>query len=167
MVKEAWRDIKDFRGYKISSWGRIKMANKFHLGLIMANQKTRSGHLKIILIGEDEERFTKQVHRLVLEAFHGEKPFEHRPFHINSVKTDNRANNLKWVHLLTPVYKPVKKKMNAKGESHNRAKLTEKQVREIKALIGSGSKLVDLAKLYRISTTAIWNIKVKKTWRHI
>ena len=52
----------------------------------------------------------------------------------------------------------------AKGSINGRAKLTEQQVLEIRALPGPHSKI---AKYYNVSLFTIDNIRARKTWRHI
>ncbi len=53
------------------------------------------------------------------------------------------------------------------GEGHGRAKLTEKQVREIRQRYASGEQQIDLAPLYGVSNVAISKITTRRTWRHI
>lgn len=50
------------------------------------------------------------------------------------------------------------------GEKNNNAKLTEEQVRIIRS---SNLKLKELAKIYETTTSAIWQVKKFKTWKHI
>lgn len=40
---------------------------------------------------------TCTVHRLICEAFHGPAPLGHEVDHIDDVKTNNAASNLRWV----------------------------------------------------------------------
>lgn len=54
-----------------------------------------------------------------------------------------------------------------KGEDHNMAKLTEKQVIEIKKLILNKIKGRDIAKMFNISEHTISMIKRNKIWKHV
>jgi hypothetical protein len=55
-----------------------------------------------------------------------------------------------------------------KGEKHGRARLTEKQVKEIKILLASKSKThVELGKIYNVSDKTISSISGNHTWRHV
>jgi hypothetical protein len=51
-----------------------------------------------------------------------------------------------------------------KGEDHNMAVLTEKQVKAIRA---SGERNGVLAELYGVHTTTIWLVRSNRTWRHL
>ena len=76
MEEEVWKPIKDYEGlYEISNLGRVKSLNY-----------GGTGKGKIL-----------KVHRLVAEAFipnPGNKPCVD---HINTIKNDNRVENLRWV----------------------------------------------------------------------
>jgi group I intron endonuclease len=53
------------------------------------------------------------------------------------------------------------------GEKHSRAKLTEKDVLEIRAAVQRGISRSALAKQYNVGVTAIDKIVRKQTWKHI
>ncbi len=57
-----------------------------------------------------------------------------------------------------------KRNRMAKGEKQGFAKLTEKQVIDIRKSIES---LSVIAKKYNVGNSTIWNIKHRKTWKHI
>lgn len=59
-----------------------------------------------------------------------------------------------------------KKSRQAKGEMLSK-KLTDKKVKEIKILISQKQNILEISKKYGVSKTAISNIKLNKTWRHI
>ena len=58
----------------------------------------------------------------------------------------------------------INKKRTAKGETHGKAKLTEEQVKQIRANPRSERKL---ALEYNVRYCTIGNIKRRKTWKHI
>jgi hypothetical protein len=51
-----------------------------------------------------------------------------------------------------------------KGEQHYLSKLTEAQVKEI---LKSTEKNITLAKIYKVAPPTIYDIKKRKTWKHI
>ena len=55
----------------------------------------------------------------------------------------------------------------AVGEHHGNAKLTESQVREIRARRVHGESPSKLASAFNVDTTTIWLILKNRTWRHI
>jgi hypothetical protein len=67
------------------------------------------------------KRKTFTAHKAVCEAFHGPKPFpEAQVRHINGVKSDNRASNLRWG---TPLENTEDKRLHgvARGAAHEGA----------------------------------------------
>jgi transposase len=55
--------------------------------------------------------------------------------------------------------------LQQQGEKHNRAKLTSKQVEEIRILIKSGMKLKHIADFYFVDPSTITAIKIGKSWK--
>ena len=53
------------------------------------------------------------------------------------------------------------------GEGHAMAKLTEKDVREIRRLRAAGMHQWPIARRFGIAQTAVWAILARKTWRHV
>ena len=53
------------------------------------------------------------------------------------------------------------------GEGHNRGKLTEKAVHDVRARLARGERNVDVARLYGVRPDSIRRIKAGETWRHL
>lgn len=106
-MKEIWIPIKGFEGkYEISNMGRVKSlprkwvagnhTEQSHGEIILTPPHTDK-YLRVILYDGNGKRYRKKIHKMVAEAFL-EKPEEDRVIdHINGIKTDNRATNLRWV----------------------------------------------------------------------
>lgn len=92
-IMEIWKDIKGFEDYQISDKGRVwsKLSNK-----ILKLKMDKNGYCKVNLYKNGEQK-TKNIHNLVAEVFI-DNP-ENKPFidHINTIRTDNRVCNLRWV----------------------------------------------------------------------
>lgn len=54
-----------------------------------------------------------------------------------------------------------------RGENHKGAKLTEKEVVEIKLMLRDGHSLTSLAKQFKVSISAIAHIKQNRNWSHV
>lgn len=54
-----------------------------------------------------------------------------------------------------------------KGEKHSNAKLTEKQIAEIRAMYGGGARQVDLAAQFGINQCHVSRIVRKESWSHV
>lgn len=92
MVKEEWKDIKGYEGlYQISNLGNVKSLNT------NKNMKftTRSGYYNIIL-RKNGKRYSKQVHRLVAEAFLENKENKFIVNHKDYNRKNNNIENLEW-----------------------------------------------------------------------
>jgi len=119
------------------------------------------------------KRYYTQAHRLVYHHFHGPIP-EGTPLnHKNGVKIDNRPENLELTtysgntrHMIDVLKKG--RVLNQYGESNSMAKLTGKQVEEIRILYAKGKmNQLELAKKFgvafqTISKTVRGNIKTKE-----
>lgn len=101
-MKEIWKDIVyegiNYEGYQVSNWGRVKTFNYLHhngVVKIMKQNKVAGGYMRVVLY-KDGKRHRCMVHRLVAEAFIPNP--ENKPCvdHINTIRTDNRVENLVW-----------------------------------------------------------------------
>lgn len=99
---EIWKDyngdITEFHGWiKVSSKGRIyKIGGKTSSSKILNCTKTCQGYV-MLHVSINGKSYTKPVHRLVAEMFCPNP--DNKPYvdHINAVRNDNRAINLRWV----------------------------------------------------------------------
>jgi hypothetical protein len=77
-------------------------------------------------------------------------------------------------HLFIGTYKDnfedarLKNRMRwARGERHGRAVLTQRNVKDIRELLGQGKTIADCAKRFHCGRTTIWRIKNNITWRGV
>ena len=99
MEGEIWKDIEGFeKKYQISNMGRVKALNFKRSGKekIMKQSFNGRGYLKVGL-RKDGKFKTLKVHRLVAQTFIENK--ENKPCvdHKNTIRTDNRVENLRFV----------------------------------------------------------------------
>ena len=109
MNSEIWKPIKGFEGcYEVSNKGRVKSLSRKVEGVkygkhyeymsptfIMKPAIDNKGYLRIVL-NKNGQKITQKIHRLVAEAFIGDI-YNKEIDHINTVKTDNRVENLRIV----------------------------------------------------------------------
>jgi len=107
--EEIWKPIKGYEGlYEVSNLGRVRSLDRLVVdtigrsylvkGCIKHPQIGTSGYY-IIGLSKDGKSKSNKVHRLVAEVF-VDNPYN-KPYidHINTIRTDCRACNLRWVTL--------------------------------------------------------------------
>lgn len=99
-MEEIFKDIPNFKGYQISNLGRVKSLNY--------NNTKKSGILKPIInsygylkleLSKNGKKKTFKIHQLMAITFLGHKTNGCKTVvdHINSIKTDNRLENLQLI----------------------------------------------------------------------
>lgn len=109
-----------------------------------------------------------RVHTLVLNAFTGPRPAGMQGRHLNGIKTDNRRDNLKWGTPKENSEDSVKHGHTSRGSHRPKSKLSEENVREIRALVAAGgiSKCA-IARKFGISEATVRDIMSRRLWKHL
>lgn len=111
---EEWKDIPGYEGlYQVSNLGRVKSLSKVvncyngfrTLQEKILKQNIQKGYATVLLYHCNKKRYV--THRLVAEAFIPNP--ENKPFidHINTIRTDNRVENLRWVTAKENINNPI------------------------------------------------------------
>jgi hypothetical protein len=171
---EEWRDIPNFDGYQVSNLGNVRGVDRLRKGR-NSLRLTRGQEIKQLLNrkGYPEVRLNKDgchtrlVHKLVASAFMTKPEGCTQINHLNGIKTDNRLTNLKWVtqsENQLHAYKLGLQPSRA-GENNVKAKITDKNVTELKLLYNSGKTIVDIAEVTNINVSIIRAIIYGRTWK--
>ena len=167
MVPIKYKD-KIFTNYLIDEDGNIwsKKHKKF-----LTSYPNKDGYLQVRLfqnkIGE-----IRSIASLVMYTFNGEPPIDmEEPTidHIDGNRINNNKNNLRWLpKKINTSQRIYKANSGGKGENNIKAKLTDKQVKEICVLLGEKQlSYSQIANIYNISKSQVAAICQRRNWTHI
>jgi hypothetical protein len=165
MTPEEWRPAPGFPAYEVSSLGRVR---NVRTGRVLKLSIGTNGYYKTRL--SDRTVF---VHRLVCEVFQGPpgtyidalgRTLTREVCHRDGDKKNNAADNLGWSTHLDNMRHMIRHGTRPVGERHGQAKLTEADVRAIRA---SNKSQDALAREFGIGQPTISNIRSGKRWSHL
>lgn len=167
-MSETWLRLKNYSHYEVSSLGRVR---NLKTGKFIKQFAGRKGYLRVALKTINSSPKMPTTHSLVLETFFGPRPAGYHGAHLDGNNQNNHLTNLKWV---TPKENTLHSRIHGTmvlGERAPFAKLTEKDVRnirrEFKIISGDKSNAVVLAKKYNVDRTTIRRVISGKTWSHV
>ena len=100
-MNEIWKELYGYNGYCISDNGRIKTPR----GIILKNEVIQGYNYVILKEGDKIKR--KKVARLVAITFIPNPEKKPCVDHINTIKTDDRKENLRWVTYKENIHNPI------------------------------------------------------------
>lgn len=120
-MKEIWKNIEGYPNYQISSMGRVKSLNYKHTDKEKLLKSSKKSGYPFVVLYKDGERKQTFIHRLVASAFIPNTDNKPCIDHINTDRTDNRVENLRWVTYKENMNNPltIEKKM---GENNPKTK---------------------------------------------
>lgn len=164
-------DIKGFEDYQITDDGRVwsKKNNKW-----VKPYPNQKGYLLVILYkGSKEERYSKQVHRLVAEAFIPNPNNLPQVNHKDECKDNNVVENLEWctnkynINYGTAIQRAALKNSIVQKGRKPTEKCRQAQIKSVSkkvfkykmdgALIGIYNSVTDAAKINNLSRDSIGN----------
>lgn len=167
---EVWRTIPGLDGrFEASSYGRIRRSMTPYLGAtrppgsLVRHANDKNGYFKF----HSSIRgvcVSKKWHQLIALAFLGERPCGKQVAHIDGNRSNNRADNLAYV---TPAENASHKYAHGTivtGERVHSSKLTENDVREIRASSEAPSVI---GKRFGINPRHVWRLRKRLQWAHI
>ena len=181
---EKWKTIPGFSRYQASTTGKLRSLNYKNSGKIKELKPAigNDGYLKTMLQNDDGNYKSLCVHTFIALAFIGQKPYKFEIDHIDCNKQNNSVENLEYVTRKENMIRGYKNGLIVlpSGENHHSAKLTLKQVNEIREYVeknatrrsdgnlqGYGRKA--LSEKYGISEAHIKDIvnKRRNIWNYV
>jgi HNH endonuclease len=175
---EQWLPIVDHPGYDISTYGNVRSYRPLN-GVGGFTKTPRPLKLspgpkkEYIRAGLSNGAGSVQcfpVHTLMLLTFVGPRPTEyHDSCHNDGNAKNNLIGNLRWDTRQANADDRVRHGTQVRGTSVSLSKLTEEQVKEIKAAIPTWKKGMGkfFCEKFGIGASAVSSIKHNKTWVHV
>lgn len=174
---ETWQDIPGFEGcYQASCYGRIRSVSRF-VGHNFGGLKklpgrvlkpfTLPGGYQAVSLCKDGAVVKMRVPRLVLAAFHGWLGGVIAACHNDNNPRNNHLSNLRWDTYAGNEHDKIAAGTAPRGENSAVAILKEDQVVLIKSMLETGTRGVDIAKMFNVSPSTVTAIKKGRSWRHL
>lgn len=160
---EEWKTINDYEDYLISNLGRVKSI-KNNTERLLKQGVGSSGYYNVVLCKEGKTK-TFRPHQLVATHFIDEARGRIIN-HIDGNKLNNCVTNLEYVSYSGNIQHAYDNKLRPKGEDIYCAKLTDKEVLDIRMLLGYGLSRKELSEKYHVSETTILRIDNNTDYRN-
>ena len=159
---ETWLAVVGYEGlYEVSSDGRIRNARTGRLKVYTCDKQKRRPFVGLWRNNKIQRIYP---HKAVLETFIGPRPKGMEACHNNGDPFDNKVANLRWDTTRNNQLDRIKHGTSNRGERCAAAKLTETQVRAIRA----DTRLQrEIAAEYGVRANTISRIKCGRRWAHI
>lgn len=176
-----WKAVVGYEGiYEVSNTGLVKsLSREKHCGYkgskpqiteekILAIRTDRAGYKRVKLSKNGVARLAL-LHRVVAQAFVMNVNSYREINHKDGNKENNFPSNLEWVTRSGNMKHAFEKglKHSRKGESNNKAKITENDVRRIREMRKNKHTLVEISMEFGITATNVSNIVNFKTWKEV
>ena len=176
MMFEEWRSVLGWeRFYEVSNAGNVRSIDRVRRNGPNGSLLIRGKPIKAAIstngywtVGLWQDGFLKRrtIHSMVLEAFIGPRPSGMQCCHNNNVKTDNRIGNLRYDTVLENFADKQAHGTQVCGERHHSAKLTIKEIVEIRQSYPDISQ-AELSRRYNVSGPSMAKIVHNISWKHV
>lgn len=174
-----WRVIERFPDYEVREDGVVRRATNSYwghpssdrryirspAGMLVQIRTSDRGYLYVRLPFKRGAYKDLLLSRLVCEAWHGLPPSnKHQAAHWDGNVLNCRHGNLRWATPLENSMDQIRHGTTTRGEKSARAKLTSKDVKEIRALIEQGISKSEISRRFNVVPGSIYAIETGLTW---
>lgn len=173
---EEWRPIPGFEGYEVSNQGRVRSWRVWgHVNSappteprMLKPQVDKDGYAEVSLWGTGKSTRPRGVHQLVYLAFHGAISDGLLVRHLDGNPVNNTPDNLALGTTRDNKRDSIEHGTHVKGSDLWSAKLTETEVREMRALYSTGGiSQKAIGRRYGIGQAQVSSIVRRESWAHI
>ncbi|MEY8365755.1 HNH endonuclease [Anaerovoracaceae bacterium 41-7] len=155
--------------YIATSDGKIKSGTT---GKFLKTRINRDGYEEVTLGKSEKRNPSVRVHRIIAKLFVDNPDKEHKieVNHKDFNRLNNDYTNLEWVtHKENIEYSYIHGRHDGRcvGEKNVKARLCEDDVKKIRKLVNSNIRTSEIAKLYNVGWSTIYNIKIGNTWKGV
>jgi hypothetical protein len=164
MKEIRWEPIPGFDCKLVSDTGEVKTTVRGENKVLAQN--ISDGGYPCISLWNGKRNKSIKVHRLVAASFVKGFAYGMQVNHIDGNNKNNRADNLEWVTPKQNTQHAIKIGLiKGKGENHNRAKLTQKEVDRIREYHKIDKiSYSNLARIFGVSFSQIGKIIRNENW---
>lgn len=170
-MAEIWRPVVGWKGfYEVSDRGRVRSVKRV---VVRSNGRRHTVIARILQTPPNGDGYphvnlhrpgrhvSAKVHILVARAFHGRCPNGLETRHLDGIRANCRATNLRYGTSEENGADKVNHGTSTRGEKNHHAVLTRKEVKKIRVARGTN---VDVAGEYGVSPNTISDIRRGKSW---
>ena len=164
-----WKTINRFPDYEVSNDGQVRRATGGQgavIGKILRWHTHTSSGYPDIRFNVDRKQTAIPVHRLVANAFLGDRPEGMQIRHLDGNKLNNHIDNLCYGTAQENAQDRVAHGTSSKGLKNPKNKLTEAQVNRIRSMHGQ-VKAKHAAYIFGLNESTVYRIWNKKYWSHL
>lgn len=172
--------VSGFPNYEVDNMGNVFSKNYKLMGVtsVLKQGSDKDGYACVVL-SKNGKTFPKKVHRLVAETFLPKVTGKEVINHKNSIRNDNRVENLEWCTIKENVnhgWKMGRKfpesrreqlRKTSAGIGNPKAKLNEVQVLEMRRMRLEGSTYQKIADSFNMSVSQTQSVCKMQSWAHV
>lgn len=160
---EEWRSIEGYEGlYSVSSFGRVR--SKWKNTTLLQPVRRANGYFHVQLCKGDGTRKQASIHALVAAAFLGPRPLKHDVSHVDGDKANNSVANLRYE---SHSENCVRRRAHGTERIPSSARLSEDQVRAIRAMRECGALQREIAEAFGVTQAHVSRVLSRRFWPHV